>query len=108
MASSTGRGAVKSPWTDSTSATPSGERLLATRSRDRTSSRTWWPWDTRAATEWEPTNPVPPVTSTLTGVLRAGPLALVQVMRLPAPAGSRTTGCHSHDILSYDSESIYS
>jgi hypothetical protein len=40
MASSTDRGAVKSPSTDSTSATPSGERLLATRSRDRTSSRT--------------------------------------------------------------------
>src|SRR6185312_3946066 len=69
---------------------------------------TWWPRDTRAATEWEPTNPVPPVTSTLTGVLRAGPLALVRVVRLPAPAGSRTTGCHRHDISSYDSASIYS
>lgn len=45
---------------------PSGERLRATRSGDRTSSRTVWPRDIRAATEWQPTNPVPPVTSTFT------------------------------------------
>src|SRR5512133_1572116 len=72
-------GLVTSPTTASTSVMPNGPRAGAIRWRLRTNSRTWWPSASSAATVWQPTNPVPPVTST----------------RIVAPfGGERAAGVH--------------
>ena len=58
------RGAGHVPYHGIGPGNPSGSRAGAIRSRARTSSLTWWPCPASAATVWQPTYPLPPVTST--------------------------------------------